>query len=89
MHNNDIYNKVCNNIKKLLCIKVLDRKFNIITRKNKYFIPNTLENNIIQWYYEILRYPKANRLYKTLNSKLYIKRLYNKVNCYVKACRIY
>ena len=64
----------------------LDGKVNIITKENRYYIPDALSNAVIQWYHEMLRHPGSTRLHKTLNLKYYIKGLRAKVNSLVKRC---
>jgi transposase InsO family protein len=82
-----IYQKARLNVDNWSMNRVQSGKFNIVMRHNKYFIPTGLENNLIQWYHEMLRHPGASRLYKTLNKKFYVKGLRSKINRHVRACR--
>ena len=60
----------------------------LVTYKNKIYVPNTLRRNMIEWYHNYLCHPGISRLTETLRRLFYWPGLDKDVKQHVKGCAI-
>jgi hypothetical protein len=61
-------------------------KAQVITFKDRIYVPQALCDRIVAWYHDYLSHPGQNHMYNTLASTLYWPNMEKTINRYVKKC---
>ncbi|MCP4746930.1 MAG: hypothetical protein GY874_12455, partial [Desulfobacteraceae bacterium] len=70
-----------------MSLKVIDETDIIVYKKKHLVIPDSMRNQVVQWYHHYLMHPGAKRLEETLRAAMYWKNLTHDVKKHVKRCK--